>query len=489
MYRVLTLGGGVFCLILSAFHIFMDRWAAVVVFSTESSSAITFTVNSATHKHTGELRTLAKIQQGMVLLPTPIINTTICITISIFIIITANYITISIFIIITATYITTSIFIIITATYITTSIFIIITATYITTSIFIIITATYITTSIFIIITATYITISIFIINTATYITISILIIATYITTSIFIINTATYITISILIIATYITTSIFIIITATYITTSIFIIITATYITTSIFIIITATYITTTSFIIIITATYITTTSIFIIITATYITTSIFIIITATSPPPSSSSSQLHHHQHLHHHHSYLHHHQHLHHHHSYITTPSPISRNLPGIFCPTTKLAVLLQSTCSSRGFMGSGWMDTRILGPDRTVRFIVALAWNSYTPLRKQAKAVYMEYSQEVQSKTKSIKEHKNNVIFRFQIRYISLFTVIHVCIQKIFFLGHMFKKLADFTQHKHTEHIKFSVLPLKKSTNTHGMIRTNTRTKHNTLTNGE
>ena len=303
MYRVLTLGGGVFCLILSAFHIFMDRWAAVVVFSTESSSAITFTVNSATHKHTGELRTLAKIQQGMVLLPTPIINTT--------------------------TYITTSIFIINTATYITISIFIIITANYITSSIFIIITATYITSSIFIIITANYITISIFIIITATYIT-----------------------------------------------------------------------------------------TTIFIIITATYITTSIIIIITATSPPPASSlSSQLHHHHHLHHHHSYLHHHQHLHHHHSYLTTPSPISRNLPGIFCPTTKLAVLLQSTCSSRGFMGSGWMDTRILGPDRTVRFIVALAWNSYTPLRKQAKAVYMEYSQEVQSKTKSIKEHKNNVIFRF------------------------------------------------------------------------
>ena len=190
MYRVLTLAGGVFCLILSAFHIFMDRWAAVVVFSTESSSATTFTVNSATHKCTGELRNNGKNSTGHGTAAHPIINTTICITSSIFIIITATYIITSIFIIITATYITTS-FIIITATYITTS-FIIITATYIITTSFIIITATYITTS-FIIITATYITTTSFIIITATYITTSFIIItATYITTTSFIIITAT---------------------------------------------------------------------------------------------------------------------------------------------------------------------------------------------------------------------------------------------------------------------------------------------------------
>lgn len=42
----LTIAGGVFCFALSDFHTFMEMWLAVVVFSSESSSAITFTVNS-----------------------------------------------------------------------------------------------------------------------------------------------------------------------------------------------------------------------------------------------------------------------------------------------------------------------------------------------------------------------------------------------------------------------------------------------------------
>lgn len=81
--------------------------------------------------------------------------------------------------------------------------------------------------------------------------------------------------------------------------------------------------------------------------------------------------------------------------------------------------------------------------------------------------------MEYSQEVQRKTKSIKEHKDNVIFRFSNQtyfIVHSYTCMHALKKKKkSFLGHMFKKLANLTQYKYIEHIKFSVYvsPLKKA----------------------